>query len=96
MSKIFVNKIRRKKFVEKIRKFVEKIRKFVEKKSSKKFVYTIGIHTVGIHTLGTKVTQKLKNSKKSLDHGEKKRPGKAVFRSSVRSHATHAIGELKK
>ena len=64
---------------------------------SKKF--SKNIHTIGINTIGTKVTQKLKNSKKAKigknDEKDEKKPLISVFRSSVRSHATHAIGELK-
>ena len=33
------------------------------------------LSTLGIHTIGTKVTQKLKNSKKSLDHRQQHESG---------------------
>ena len=35
------------------------------KNGYKKWVQKMGLHTIGIHTIGTKVTHKLKNSKKA-------------------------------
>ena len=55
----------------------------------------IGIHTIGIHTIGTKNNSDTKEFL-SLDAQELPKTGtNSVLRSSVRSHAKHAIGELK-
>jgi hypothetical protein len=41
------------------------VQKMGTKNGYKKWVQKMGLHTIGIHTIGTKVTHKLKNSKKA-------------------------------
>ena len=64
--------------------------------------HTIGAHTIGTHTIGSKLTQKLKSSKKSLDDDQQPKKNdhgsrflESPFVRMRRSHATHSIGELK-
>ena len=57
-------------------------------------IHTVGIHTVGIRTIGIHTSRNFK--KPTEENGVHFQIVISVPRSSVRSHATHAIGELKK
>jgi hypothetical protein len=72
-------------------------------------IHAVGIHDVGIHAVEEtkrnrkkqKVTERNRNIQKEPRILRKLRCRRrrrviSVFRSSVRSHASHAIGELKK